>query len=212
MVRNREPLISLLLYQLFKWSVVNPVLRIYFQGRVYGAEYVPQQGPLVVVSNHATYFDPPILSCCVKRPVAYMAKEELFQVPILRQAIQLYGAYPVSRGNADRSAIRSALKCLEAGWATGVFLQGTRTEDGRITEPKLGAALIAAKAKAPLLPVSLWGTQKIFVKGSSYPHLVPITVRIGQPIAAPTSTERSELESVTQQCATIINALHDLGR
>jgi len=211
-VRNREPLISLLLYQLFKWSVVNPVLRIYFQGRVYGAEYVPQQGPLVVVSNHATYFDPPILSCCVKRPVAYMAKEELFQVPILRQAIQLYGAYPVSRGNADRSAIRSALKCLEAGWATGVFLQGTRTEDGRITEPKLGAALIAAKAKAPLLPVSLWGTQKIFVKGSSYPHLVPITVRIGQPIAAPTSTERSELESVTQQCATIINALHDLGR
>ncbi|MBV9387418.1 MAG: 1-acyl-sn-glycerol-3-phosphate acyltransferase [Chroococcidiopsidaceae cyanobacterium CP_BM_ER_R8_30] len=212
MGRNREPLMSLLLYHLFKWSVVSPMLHIYFQGRTYGAEHVPRQGPLVVVSNHASYFDPPILSSCVGRPVAYMAKEELFHIPILQQAIQLYGAYPVSRESADRSAIRSALKYLEAGWATGVFLQGTRTTDGRITEPKLGAALIAAKAKAPLLPVSLWGTQGILTKGSAIPRLVSITVRIGQPIAAPSSTERQELESLTQQCATVINALHDLGR
>jgi len=210
--RSREPFISLSLYHLFKWSVVSPMLHVYFRGRIYGAEHVPQQGSLVVVSNHATYFDPPMLSSCVGRPVAYMAKEELFQVPILRQAIQLYGAYPVSRGSADRSAIRSALKYLEAGWATGVFLQGTRTRDGRITDPKLGAALIAAKAKAPLLPVSLWGTQGIFIKGSTIPRPVPVTVRIGQPIDAPSSTEREELESVTQQCATAINTLHDLGR
>lgn len=203
---------SLLLYHLFKWSVVSPMLHVYFRGRTYGAEYVPRQGPLVVVSNHASYFDPPILSSCVGRPVAYMAKEELFRIPILQQAIQLYGAYPVSRESADRSAIRSALKCLEAGWATGVFLQGTRTTNGRITEPKLGAALIAAKAKVPLLPVSLWGTGGILAKGSAIPRLVSVTVRIGEPIAAPNSTERQELERVTQQCTEVINTLHDLGR
>ncbi len=211
MGRSREPFVSLLLYHLFKWSVVSPTLHVYFQGRVYGVENVPQQGPLVVASNHASYFDPPILSSCVGRPVAYMAKEELFQIPVLKQAIQLYGAYPVSRGAADRSAIRAALKSLEAGWATGVFLQGTRTEDGLITAPKLGAALIAAKAKAPILPVSLWGTQSILKRGSKL-RPVPVTVRIGQPIAAPGSTEREELEAVTQQCAAAINALHDLGR
>lgn len=212
MAESREPFISLLLYHLFKWSIVSPTLHVYLRGRIYGAENVPQRGALVVVSNHASDFDPPLLSCCVGRPVAYMAKEELFQIPILKQAIQLYGAYPVNRGAADRTAIRSALKYLESGWATGVFLQGTRTPDGQITEPKLGAALIAAKAKAPLLPVSLWGTQRIFKKGSKVPRSVPITVRIGKVIAAPSSTERDELQAVTQQCAAAINALHDLGR
>lgn len=212
MTKSREPFISLLLYHLFKWSIVNPTLQVYLRGRTYGAENVPQQGPLVVVSNHASDFDPPILSCCVGRPVAYMAKEELFNIPILGRAIQVYGAYPVSRGAADRSAIRSALQYLENGWATGVFLEGTRTPDGRITDPKLGAALIAAKAKAPLLPVSLWGTHKIFKKGSAIPLPVPITVRIGGVIAAPSSTNRDELQAVTQQCATAIKTLHDLGR
>jgi len=212
MAGNREPFISLLLYHLFKWSIVSPTLHIYLQGRIYGTEHVPRQGPLVVVSNHASYFDPPIVSCCVRRPVAYMAKEELFNIPILGQAIQMYGAYPVSRGAADRSAIRSALKYLEAGWATGVFLEGTRTPDGRITDPKLGAALIAAKAKAPLLPISLWGTQEILKKGSVRLRPVPVTVRIGQVIDAPSSTERQELQAVTQKCTAAIKALHDLGR
>jgi 1-acyl-sn-glycerol-3-phosphate acyltransferase len=141
-----------------------------------------------------------------------MAKEELFRVPVLKQAIKLYGAYPVKRGSADRSAIRSALSLLEEGWAVGVFLQGTRTPDARISDPKLGAALIAAKAKVPLLPVSLWGTEAIFKKGSLVPRPVPVTVRIGQVIEPPNSTDRDELQAVTQKCATAIHALHDLGR
>jgi 1-acyl-sn-glycerol-3-phosphate acyltransferase len=141
-----------------------------------------------------------------------MAKEELFNIPVLKHGIKLYGAYPVKRGMADRSAIRSALSCLEEGWAIGVFLEGTRTPDARIHDPKLGAALIAAKAKVPLLPVSLWGTQKILVKDSSVPHSVPVTVRIGQVIDAPTSTKREELEAITQKCKEAIHELHDLGR
>ncbi len=173
---------------------------------------MPQQGRLLVVANHASDFDPPIVSSCVCRPVSYMAKEELFKVPVLRTAIRLYGAYPVKRGAADRSAIRSALAQLEAGWAVGVFLQGTRTPDARIPDPKLGAALLAAKSQAPLLPVSLWGTQAIISKGRKFPRPVPVTVRIGQPIMPPTSTNRKELEFVTQQCVEAIHAMHDLGR
>jgi 1-acyl-sn-glycerol-3-phosphate acyltransferase len=187
------------------------MLHVYFRGRIHNAERVPLQGPVVIVSNHASDFDPPILSSCMRRPVAFMAKEELFKVPVLKDAIALYGAYPVKRGSADRSAIRAALSCLEAGWAAGIFLQGTRTPDGRITEPKLGAPLIAAKAQAPLVPVSLWGTHLILRKGSPLPRAVPVTVRIGEPIPPPKSTARTELEAIAAQCAEQINAMHDLG-
>jgi 1-acyl-sn-glycerol-3-phosphate acyltransferase len=210
--RDREPFASLLLYYLFKWSVVNPTFRLYFRGRVEGAHHVPKQGPLVVVANHASDFDPPILSSCVQRPVSYMAKEELFKVPVLAPAIRLYGAYPVKRGSADRSAIREALKQLDQGWAVGVFLQGTRTADGRIPNPKLGAALIAAKAQAPLLPVSLWGTHRIFPKGAKVPRAMPLTVRIGEPLLPPASTDKELLWETTERCTEAIHRLHDLGR
>ncbi|HEY9812950.1 MAG TPA: lysophospholipid acyltransferase family protein [Candidatus Sericytochromatia bacterium] len=210
--RSREPLVSLLLYRAFKWSIIVPTLRVYFNAQVYGAENVPMQGPLLVVSNHASDFDPLILSSCVGRPVAYMAKEELFQVPILKQAITLYGAYPVKRGSGDRSAIRAALASIEAGWAAGIFLEGTRTPDARIYSPKLGAAMIAAKANVPLLPVSLWGTEKILKKGSAIPQKGPVTVRIGELIPPPQSSKRDQLEAVTQKCAEVINSMHDLGR
>ncbi|MEM9816419.1 MAG: lysophospholipid acyltransferase family protein [Cyanobacteria bacterium P01_D01_bin.6] len=210
--RDREPFASLLLYYLFKWTVVSPAFRLYFRGRVVGAQNVPQQGPLVVVANHASDFDPPILSNCVRRPVSYMAKEELFNVPVLAPAIRLYGAYPVKRGSADRSAIREALKQLDQGWAVGVFLQGTRTVDGRIPHPKLGAALIAAKAQAPLLPVSLWGTHKILPKGRKMPRSTPLTVRIGKPIAPPASTDKTLLWEATEHCTEAIHQLHNLAR
>ncbi len=94
----------------------------------------------------------------------------------------------------------------------GYFSRETRTPDGRITEPKLGAALIAAKAKVPLLPVCLWGTHAIKDRGSSFPRPVPITVRVGNLIPPPDSTDRDELLELTQHCTDEINALHDLGR
>ncbi|MDJ0602061.1 MAG: lysophospholipid acyltransferase family protein [Crocosphaera sp.] len=210
--KEREPISSLILYYLFKTSVVAPMCYGYFRGRVYGQENVPKKYPLVVVSNHASYFDPPLLASCIGRPVAFMAKEELFEVPVLKEGIRLYGAYPVKRGSGDRGAIRSALTALKEGWLVGIFLQGTRTVDGRIDDPKLGAAMIAAKAQVPLLPVSLWGTEKILKKGSPIPRPVPLTIRIGEVINPPKSNKRQELEKVTQQCTTVINQLHELGR
>lgn len=210
--KHREPLASLTLYHLLKWSVVSPLLHTYFRVKIYGAEKVPQSGGLIAVSNHASYFDPPILANAVRRPVAFMAKEELFQVPVLNQAIKLYGAYPVKRSTGDRAALRAAMTAIESGWIAAVFLQGTRSADARVSDPKLGAAWLAAKAQVPLLPISLWGTEKVLTKGSSFPKSVPITVRIGDLINPPLSTNKADLEALTQESAKIINGLHDLGR
>jgi 1-acyl-sn-glycerol-3-phosphate acyltransferase len=194
-----------------KWPVVSPFLHVYFRLKIYGAEHVPKTGGVVVVSNHASYLDPPLLSNCLGRPVAFMAKQELFKVPGLKQFMEVYGAYSVNRGGSDRSAIRAALDVLDRGWATGVFLEGTRTQDGKVNNPKQGAVLIATKAHVPLLPVSLYGTEKVF-RGGAFPKPSPITVRIGEPIPVPEKADKQTMKDLTLQCQQTINSLHDLGR
>ncbi|MEM1427635.1 MAG: lysophospholipid acyltransferase family protein, partial [Cyanobacteria bacterium P01_H01_bin.130] len=142
---DRDSWISLVLYHLLKWLVVSPLFHLYFRGRIYGDRKLPIPGRVIFVSNHASDADPLLVANCIRRPIAFMAKEELFRMPILGMLIRWYGAYPVRRGKADRAAMRSALACLDEGRATGVFLDGTRRHDGRIHKPKLGAALMAAK-------------------------------------------------------------------
>jgi 1-acyl-sn-glycerol-3-phosphate acyltransferase len=208
--KQREPLISLILYRGLKWAVVAPLFYGYFSGQIHGQDNIPKTSPFIAVGNHASDFDPPFLSISMGRPIAFMAKAELFEVPLLGPGIRLYGAYPVRRGESDRKALRSAMEFLEQGWGAGLFIGGTRTADGRIAEPKIGAAWIAAKMQVPLLPVSLWGTQRI--KGSVKPGQAPITIRIGQLIDPPASTQRPLVEATTQQCVEAIHALHDLGR
>lgn len=212
MSRDRESFISLFLYHAFKQPFINPFFYGYLKGKVEGTEHIPLKGGFVVVSNHGSNYDPPLLSGAVKRPVAYMAKEELFEVPVFKQAIELYGAYPVKRGAVDRNTIKAALKYLENGWGVGIFISGTRTPDGRVADPKPGAALIAAKGQVPILPVCLWGNHAIESPGKKLPQSTPVTIRIGQLIEPPTSTKRGELDRVTAICTTAINQLHDLGR
>ena len=196
-------------YHLVNNLIVKPVFNIYFRGEVEGREKVPLEDKLIVVSNHASVFDPPLISAAIPRPVSYMAKKELFDVNGLSGLITSLGAYPVNRAGFDRRAIRQAIGRLDEGWATGIFLQGTRTADGKVDVPKLGAALIAAKAQAPLLPVCLCGTEKILTSDSKLPKYIKIKIKIGDIIAPPSSTKKEQLEKVSQQCAEAINQLHD---
>ena len=210
-IRNREPLSSLVLYHFAKWSIISPVLHTYFRGRIYGAEKIPQSGSYIVVSNHASNLDPPLIAIAARRPVSLMAKEELFDVPILKTTIALYGAYPVKRNASDRSAIRSAIESIDRGWVAGIFLEGKRTADGRINDPKLGAALISAKTNSPLIPASIWGTEKIR-SGSKLSLPSPITIRFGDIIPPPKSKKKPDLQAITDLCAKTIDEMHALGR
>ena len=210
--KKRESILSFILYHLLKILIVHPLFLTYFRGKVYGQENIPKGKPVIVISNHSSYLDPPLISSCMNRPVAFMAKEELFKIPLLAQAIRLCGAYPVKRETGDRGAIKSAINALKNGGLVGIFLQGTRTKDGSIDKPKLGAAMIANRTQALLLPISLWGTHEILKKGSFFPISVPLTIRIGKPVEPPQSNKRKELKEVTQKCADRINQLNSLGR
>ena len=200
-----------LTYQLVSSLLVFPLFRILFRGRVSGRRNVPMQGSLVVVANHGSHLDPPLLGHALGRPVAFMAKEELFRVPLLGPLIRALAAYPVKRGASDREAIRTATARLNEGWATGVFLDGTRQADGRINQPMPGAALLAARSGSPLLPVAIINSHRALGTGQSLPRLVPIQLRIGEPVPPPASRRKPDLEATTLELQRRINALLDQG-
>jgi 1-acyl-sn-glycerol-3-phosphate acyltransferase len=166
---------------------------------------------MVVVANHGSHLDPPLLSHVLGRPVAFMAKQELFRVPLFGALIRALGAYPVDRGAGDREAIRTATERLRQGWAAGVFLDGTRQQDGRVNDPQPGAALLAARAGVPLLPVAIVNSHRALGTGQKAPRLVPVHIRIGVPIPPPASRRRADLEAATRACQEQINQMLDQG-
>ena len=198
-----------LIYRLVSSLLVFPVFRVLFRGRTSGNINVPMDGPLVVVANHGSHLDPPLLGHALGRPVSFMAKAELFRIPILGQVIRACGAYPVKRGASDREAIRTATARLNEGWAIGVFLDGTRQPDGRINQPMPGAALLAARSGAALLPVAILNSHRALGVGRNLPRLVRLEMRIGIPVPAPSSRRKPDLEATTRELQRRINALLD---
>lgn len=201
-----------LTYRMVSAFLVFPLFRVLFRGRIRGLQHVPMQGPLVVVANHGSHLDPPLLGHALGRPVAFMAKAELFTVPLLGSLVRALAAYPVKRGASDREAIRVATARLQEGWATGVFLDGTRQPDGRVNQPMPGAALLAARSSAPLLPVAIVNSHRALGTGQKRLRLVPIELRIGEPLPPPASRRKPDLEATTLELQQRINGLLDQGR
>ncbi len=200
-----------LIYRFVSYCLVFPVFRILFQGRTSGNENVPINCPLVVVANHGSHLDPPFLGHALGRPVAFMAKAELFKIPILSSIIRACGAYPVSRGASDRKAIKIASSLLKEGWATGVFLDGTRQDNGRVNNPMAGAALLAARTGSLILPVAIINSHRALRRGFFWPRMIPIHLRIGKPISPPDSRKKYDLEATSAQLKVLINSMIDQG-
>ncbi len=200
-----------LIYKLVSYLVVFPFFRGLFKGVTFGTTNVPNQGPLIIVANHGSHLDPPILGHALGRQVSFMAKEELFKIPLLGTIIKACGAYPVKRGASDREAIKVASSLLKEGRAIGVFIDGKRQRNGRVNSPKAGAALLAARNGAPLLPVAIINSHRALGIGSFWPRLISIHLRIGKPISPPKSRKKVDLEVTTEELQTQINLLLDKG-
>jgi len=198
-------------YGCVSYLFVFPIFRFLFRGQTIGISNLPKIGGVVVVSNHGSHLDPPILGHALGRPVAFMAKSELFKVPILSFIISACGAYPVKRGAGDREAIRNASNRLSEGWATGVFLDGTRQENGRVNDPKAGAALLSARTGSPILPVAIVNSHRAFPKGSLFPRFVSIHLRVGELIQPPKTKKREDLTLATKEIQISINSMLDKG-
>lgn len=184
-------------------GIYIPLLKWVFRYRVEGRENVPAHGGVLLVANHASLLDPPLLGNSVSRPVHFMAKGDLFKKPFLKWALPRVKAFPVHRGGADRAAVRRAIELLQSGEVVGLFPEGTRTKTGQLLPFQRGAGLIALRANVPVVPVALIGTFKPFSKKGLWPQR--FIVKIGQPIDL--SSIQSDYEEKVRGAAERVNKL-----
>jgi 1-acyl-sn-glycerol-3-phosphate acyltransferase len=133
--------------------------------KVRGVENIPTDGPVILVINHVSLWDPILAACSVPRNVSYMAKEELFNSFLLGPIIRRLGAFPVKRGQGDTSAIRNSLSILKEGKVLGLFPEGTRSKSGELQKGLPGMVLLMEKSKAPVVPIKVYGTRHLLTKG-----------------------------------------------
>jgi len=162
--------------------IVLTVLRLFFGFRREGREHEPASGPVVVVCNHLSDLDPLVVGASLRRRVNFMAKQELFVNPLVRWWATSCGAFPVRRGEPDRQALRTALAVLARGGALVMFPEGTRGRDRTLRPPEPGAAMLALRTGAVILPIALLGTDEVLPRDAHRLRRARVQMRIGPPL------------------------------
>lgn len=173
-----------------------------FRWNVQGRGNIPKEGPCILCANHISFWDPPLVGCLTHRHVRFMAKEELFNFPVMGKAMVWLNAFPVKRESADRRAIKTALETLSGGGVLGIFPEGTRSRTDEFLPPQGGVGLIAIKSEAPVIPIAIIGPYHLFK---------PIRVKIGTPMQFPelygVKTKSEHLEEAAQKIMAEISRL-----
>lgn len=177
------------------YRAVQSLLRFMFRNgygmRVAGLEHIPARGGCIIASNHESYLDPPVLGSAIPhRQVYFMAKKELFGVPILGQLLIAFGAFAVDRGSGDRRALDEAIRLLDSGRILGIYPEGTRSVDGSLGRGRTGVALLALRAGVPVVPAAVFHTGAA-MRRRMLPGGRAFGIRFGPPIPIPRESDPS---------------------
>ncbi len=163
--------------------VVKPLMRFWFRMRVEGAQHVPAEGPVIIAANHRSNIDPVLVASAIRRPVTFMSKSELFVGP-LAWILRLIKQFPVNRGSIDREALRQSSAVVSAGGVLGLFPEGRRGEGG-FTTIHPGLAYIVLRQPCPVVPVAIFGTERVRRRFGWLPLATPVRIVVGQAMTSP---------------------------
>ncbi|MFJ6604820.1 lysophospholipid acyltransferase family protein [Streptomyces lydicus] len=176
-------------YQVLKYVLLGPLLRLVFRPRIEGLEHVPEEGAAIIAGNHLSFADHFVMPAIVPRRVTFLAKAEYFTGPGLKGRLTAaffrgVGQIPVDRsgGRASRAAISSGLAVLRKGRVLGIYPEGTRSHDGRLYKGRTGVASMAIRAGVPVVPCAMIGTFEAQPTGRRLPRIMRITIRFGAPL------------------------------
>ena len=164
-------------------AVLQPFFHLYFRLSRIGLEHVPQDGPYIVAANHRSFLDPFVIAMIARRPLYYVAKQELFQRRWQGWLLNALGAFPVDRGNSDTEMLTTARAILERGDSVLIFPEGTRIRPGALDRPRRGVGRLALETGVPVVPVAIIGTESVRRGWRIRPHKV--RVRVGRPLTFP---------------------------
>ena len=161
-------------YNIYK-TVTSTLFKIIYRVKIEGEKNIPKEKGYMICSNHIHAFDPVFISSYTEHEISYMAKKELFKIPVVNWFFKKCGFFPVDRGNADLNSIKTAIDVLKNKKVLSIFPEGTRHKDGKFRDIKQGAALVAIQSQSKIVPMRIIGNYKPFSK---------MTLRIGEPISS----------------------------
>jgi 1-acyl-sn-glycerol-3-phosphate acyltransferase len=194
------------------WCAYRTLFTLYFRWRIYDSQHVPQSGPVILASNHASFLDPPLAGSGLTREINYLARKTLFRVPLLGWVLRTVNAVPVDREGGGAAGLKAIMGRLEAGGAIILFPEGTRTRDGRLQPGRSGVGLTVIKSLAPIVPVRVFGTYEAWGRHVSFPRPHRVAVKYGRPMdfgelrAEAKACSKERLKEIYQQIADEIMA------
>ena len=172
---------NLLVYWCFR-IVAQPAIHVFFRLRRTGRAHIPD-GKVILAANHRSFLDPFIIGTCLRRPIYFVAKKELFDNRLIGWFLNCLGAFPVRRGESDEDSLATALALLERGEAVVIFPEGTRHRSGPLHSPKRGVGRLALQSGAPVVPIAVMGTER--VRRGWLIRPVRVDIRCGRPLTYP---------------------------
>jgi 1-acyl-sn-glycerol-3-phosphate acyltransferase len=194
------------------WSFFRVAFKFYFRWRVYHPERVPETGPVILASNHASILDPPLVGAGLRRDINYLARESLFRFPGIGALLRSWNSVPVDREGGGAAGLRKILDRLLAGGAIILFPEGTRSHDGKLQAARSGIGLTVIKSDAVVVPVRVFGTYEAYGRHLCVPRPYRVGVKYGEPMrfellrAEARNCSKARLKEIYQQIADEIMA------
>lgn len=170
----------------YLWRAIQCIFQVlfvlWFRYRATGHENLPQDSGALFLSNHQSFLDPAIIGLSLKRPVSYLARDTLFQLPVIGWILRNMYVMPINQKAAGTESLRLSINRLKQGYLVGIFPEGTRTRDGGLGELKPGFIALARRSKLPIIPVGIRGAYRAMPRGSFLIYPATISVHYGSPL------------------------------